>query len=163
MRIYPDTIIWNLLCDQSVEPEKLLSSLNEKGATLAVSFHTVYELARTFERDDAKGNTRGQQLFAYLKKFLDLGMPCTKELWELIVAEAYAFENHSPEIDPMATPEQCAEAAETLALWVHAVSTRSFIKNDCTPQARRRVTRASGVTVGNYATTLIVNKFSQNP
>jgi hypothetical protein len=109
VRIYPDTIIWNLLCDQSVEPEKLLSSLNEKGATLAVSFHTVYELARTFERDDAKGNTRGQQLFAYLKKFLDLGMPCTKELWELIVAEAYAFENHSPEIDPMATPEQCAE------------------------------------------------------
>jgi hypothetical protein len=109
VRIYPDTIIWNLLCDQSVQPKKLLNSLNDKGATLVVSFHTVYELARTFERDDAKGKARGQQLFAYLKRFLDLSMPCTKELWELIVAEAYAFENHLPEIDPMATPEQCAE------------------------------------------------------
>jgi hypothetical protein len=108
VRIYPDTIIWNLLCDQAIDPKKLLNSLNDKGATLVVSFHTVYELARNFQRDDAKGNTRGQQLFTYLKNFLDLNMPCTKELWELIVAEAYAFENNLPEIDPMATPEQCA-------------------------------------------------------
>ena len=39
--------------------------------------------------------------------FLDLNMPCTKELWELIFAEACALENKLVEIDPMATPEQC--------------------------------------------------------
>lgn len=107
LRIYPDTIIWNLLCDQAIDPKKLLDSLNAKDAALTVSFHTVYELARNFQRDDPKGNARGQQLFAYLKMFLDLKMPCTKELWELIIAEAYAFENKLVEIDPMATPEQC--------------------------------------------------------
>lgn len=108
MRIYPDTIIWNLLCDQAIDPKKLLDSLNAKGATLVVSFHTVYELARNFQRDDPKGSARGQQLFTYLKKFLDLNLPCTEELWELIIAEAYALENNLLEIDPMATPEQCA-------------------------------------------------------
>jgi hypothetical protein len=108
LRIYPDTIIWNLLCDQAVVPKKLLDSLKAKSATLVVSFHAVYELARNFERGDPKGNARGLQLFTYLRKFLDLGMPCTKELWELIVAEGYAFENSLPEIDPMATPGQCS-------------------------------------------------------
>ena len=107
MRIYPDTIIWNLLCDQGVVPEMLLDSLGAKGATLAVSFHTVYELARNFQHDDEKGNARGRRLFAYLKKYLDLGIPNTKELWELIVEEAYALENSLSEIDPMATAEQC--------------------------------------------------------
>ncbi len=112
MCIYPDTIIWNLLCDQAIDPKKLLDSLNAKSATLVVSFHSVYELARNFERGDPKGNARGQQLFAYLKKFLDLNMPCTKELWELIIAEAYALENNLLEIDPMATREQCATVKE---------------------------------------------------
>jgi len=58
LRIYPDTIIWNLLCDQAIDPKKLLDSLNAKGATLVASFHSVYELARNFERDDPKRNAR---------------------------------------------------------------------------------------------------------
>jgi hypothetical protein len=105
--IYPDTIIWNLLCDQNVDPVTFLQQLNAKGYTLALSFHTVYELGRNFETDNPSRIVRGKQLFSYVKQYLDLGIPCTKELWELIVAEAYAMESDLPAIDPMATPEQC--------------------------------------------------------
>jgi hypothetical protein len=63
-------------------------------------------LARNFERDEATGNARGQQLFSYLKQYLDLGIPSTKQLWELIVAEAFAFENHLTVIDPLAPDEE---------------------------------------------------------
>jgi hypothetical protein len=85
--IYPDTIIWNLLCDQNVDPVTFLQQLNAKGYTLALSFHTVYELGRNFETDDPSRIARGKQLFSYVKQYLDLGIPCTKELWELIVAK----------------------------------------------------------------------------
>jgi hypothetical protein len=105
--VYPDTIIWNLLCDQNVDPAAFLHQLNAKGYTLAHSFHTVYELGRNVETDGPSRIARGMQLFSYLKQYLDLGIPCTKELWELIVAEAYARENNLPDIDPMTTPDQC--------------------------------------------------------
>jgi len=65
--IYPDTIIWNLLCDQNIDPGKLLDSLRAKGFALVISFHTIYEFARNFEREDAAGNARGRQLFSCLK------------------------------------------------------------------------------------------------
>lgn len=106
--IYPDTIIWNLLCDRNIAPRKLLDSLRAKGFTLIVSFHTVYELARNFERDDAAGNARGRQLFSYLKQYLDLDIPSTKQLWELIMAEDEAFTKNLSVIDPLATSEESA-------------------------------------------------------
>jgi hypothetical protein len=106
--IYPDTIIWNLLCDQNIDPRKLLNSLRAKGFTLVVSFHTIYELARNFEREDAAGNARGRQLFSYLKQYLDLDIPSTKQLWELILAEDEAFTKNLPAIDPLATPQETA-------------------------------------------------------
>ena len=99
--IYPDTIIWNLLCDQKVDPETFLQSLKSKGYTLALSFHTIYELGRNFQRDEPASRARGQELFAYVQKYVQLGIPCTKELWELIVAEAYAMENNLSAIDPL--------------------------------------------------------------
>jgi len=104
--IYPDTIIWNLLCDQNIDPRKLLDLLRAKGFTLVVSFHTVYELARNFERDNAAGNARGQQLFSYLKRYLALDIPSTKQLWELIMAEDEAFRNNLSVIDPLATSQE---------------------------------------------------------
>lgn len=106
--IYPDTIIWNLLCDQNIAPRKLLDSLRDKGFTLVVSFHTVYELARNFERNDPFGNARGRQLFSYLKQYLDLDIPSTKQLWELIMDEDEAFEKNLFVIDPLATSQESA-------------------------------------------------------
>jgi hypothetical protein len=104
--IYPDTIIWNLLCDQNIDPRKLLDSLRAKGFTLVVSFHAVYELARNFERDDAVGNARGRRLFSYLKQYLDLDIPSTKQLWELIMTEDEAFKKNLSVIDPLATSQE---------------------------------------------------------
>lgn len=98
---------------------------------LALSFHTVYELGRNFESNEPARIARGQQLFAYLKQYLDLAIPCTKELWELIVAEAYAIENHLTVIDPMASPDQCATTkheVEELANGVVGKRVRPFIQ-----------------------------------
>jgi hypothetical protein len=36
MRLYLDTILWNLLCDQDVEPIILVESLASKNASLAL-------------------------------------------------------------------------------------------------------------------------------
>ena len=114
MRNYLDNNIWDQLFDQNVNPKDFLDSLAAKGYTPVISFHTVYELARAFTSSDPAVLDRGRQLCAYVKEYLDLGMPCTNEFWELILAEAYAYENNQPEIDPMATPEQCTTTAQEL-------------------------------------------------
>jgi hypothetical protein len=107
--IFIDNNIWDQLCDQRVEPKAFMDVLAAKGYTLVISFHSVYEFGRLFATDDATLQARGRRLCAYVKRFLDLGMPCMKEFWELIVAEAYAFEKGLSSIDPMATPEQSAQ------------------------------------------------------
>jgi predicted nucleic acid-binding protein len=49
MLIYPDTNIWNRMCKQDEDPAaQALQTLSAKGATLVLSPHTIYELARTF-------------------------------------------------------------------------------------------------------------------
>jgi hypothetical protein len=50
-----------------------------------------------------------------VKSYLDLSIPSTKQLWELIVAEAYAMECHFPAIDPMSTAEQRATVERGVA------------------------------------------------
>lgn len=105
--IYPDTNIWNLLFDQQVDPRVLRSRLESHGFTLVLSSHAVYEIARNFARGDRKGHDRGTQLFGYLLQHLGLGMACSKELWEYLLAEAFAFTNRLGEIDTLATTEQC--------------------------------------------------------
>lgn len=113
-RIYLDNNIWDQLCDQNVESKAFMDALAGKGYTLVISFHSVYEFGRLFATEDATLQVRGRRVCAYVKRYLDLGMPCTKEFWELIVAEAYAFENSLSSIDPMATPEQCAQTNTAL-------------------------------------------------
>jgi len=55
-------------CDQNVDPVTFLQQPNAKGYTLALSFHTVYELGRNFETDDPSRIARGKQLFSYVKQ-----------------------------------------------------------------------------------------------
>jgi len=107
--IYIDNNIWDQLCDQIVEPKRFMDTLAAKGYTLVISFHSIYEFGRLFATEDARLQDRGRRLCAYVKQYLDLGMSCTKEFWELLVAETYAFENGLSSIDPMATPAQCAQ------------------------------------------------------
>jgi hypothetical protein len=112
--IYPDTNIWNRLCDSQIDPEVLLESLARGNATLVISFHTVCELARTFLRNTEPMNARGRQLFSYVARFLDLGMPSTKIHWEMFRAEAQAFCKGKQAIDPLATGESHAELRDAV-------------------------------------------------
>jgi len=126
--IYPDTIIWNLLCDQNVDPVTFLQQLNAKGYTLALSFHTVYELGRNFETDDPSRIARGKQLFSYVKQYLDLGIPCTKELWELIVAKGR---------NQFGGEESLTDLGKDLARSNVPIPLQPWMKNSDDPLARR--------------------------
>lgn len=101
MLIYPDTNIWDALCDQSVDPKRLVESLALKNKSLLLSFHTVWELAKAFRSKDPKGVARAVQLFTYLRKVLDLAMPCSKQIMDLLLRECYAFEAGLSNIDPL--------------------------------------------------------------
>jgi hypothetical protein len=97
--IYPDTNIWNYLAQPAVDDERLVRSLTSKNASLVLSSHAVYELARTFT---GKGGTGvGIPLFSSLQKFLDFGIPCSKEVMEFLKEECYAFENGLAAINPL--------------------------------------------------------------
>jgi hypothetical protein len=101
MLIYPDTNIWNRLWKQNQDPGEVLQAVSAKRATLVLSPHTIYELARTFT--GSKPNTKEQavKLFAYIKEFLDAGIPCTKQLMDLVGDEAVAFGQGQAGINPL--------------------------------------------------------------
>jgi hypothetical protein len=101
MRTYPDTNIWNRLCKQDQDPDEVLQALAAKGATLVLSPHTIYELARTFTGSKPNSKEQAVKLFSYIKKFLDAGIPCSKQLMELVGDEAVAFGRGQPSINPL--------------------------------------------------------------
>jgi predicted nucleic acid-binding protein len=63
MLIYPDTNIWNRLCKQDENRAKALQGLSGKGATLVLSPHTIYELARTFTGSRPNSKEQAVKLF----------------------------------------------------------------------------------------------------
>lgn len=100
-RIYLDTNIWNAICNQGVDAKTLLASLAAKDATLVVSPHTVYELARTFTGKKPTSRAQGVKLFSCVKAFLDLGVLCSKELMELLRDEALAYQQGKADIETL--------------------------------------------------------------
>jgi hypothetical protein len=84
MMIYLDTMLWNELCDQKVDAAALPSALAAQGKVLVLGAEAIYEMAKTFQSNP----TRGKELFTYLKKFTDLGIPGVKDNPMLLVAEA---------------------------------------------------------------------------
>jgi hypothetical protein len=82
-----------------VNEAKLIESLASRNATLVLSAHAVYELARTFTGNS--GPAVGVQLFSSLKKFLDLGISCSIEVKQMVIRECYAHGNQLPEIIPL--------------------------------------------------------------
>jgi hypothetical protein len=107
-RIYLDTNIWDQLCDQKVDPKQFIDALASKGYTLVISFHTVYEFARTLTSPAPQAIARGRQLCAYAVQYLDLGIPCTKDFWEYVLAEISTCAARGPLVDPLTTADQCA-------------------------------------------------------
>ena len=101
MLVYPDTNIWNRLWKQDEDPAPVLQALSAKGATLVLSPHTTYELARTFTGSKPNNKEQAVKLFSYIKKFLDAGIPCSKQLMNLVGDEAVAFGRGQTSIDPL--------------------------------------------------------------
>jgi hypothetical protein len=81
--IYLDTNLWNRLLDQGVDPAEVLTELKQRNATLVLSGQTVYELTRTFTNSPA----RGQELFYYIKLYLDEGIVGTYDNMNLLRTE----------------------------------------------------------------------------
>lgn len=105
MLIYPDTNIWNRLCKQEENPLTVLNALSEQGATLTLSLHTIYELARTFTASKPTSKEQAVRLFSYIKQFLDGGIPCSKQLMDLVGDEAVAFGQGQTKINPLLSDE----------------------------------------------------------
>jgi hypothetical protein len=51
--IYPDTNLWSYLADLPVDEKTLVDQLASNDATLVLSAHAVYELARIFANEKA--------------------------------------------------------------------------------------------------------------
>ena len=101
MNIYLDTMLWNDLCDQAVDPGRLLASLAAKNATVVLSHHTVFELAQTFINDPA----RGKALFSYIRDFVQANVPCTNEITGVLESEMLALNLPNQSIRPFLPPE----------------------------------------------------------
>jgi hypothetical protein len=101
MTIYLDTNIWNALCDQAVDPSRLGATLVARKAKLVLSYHTAYELLKTFRGSSAQARLRGAQLFSYLGAHL-VGdhITCAHELLELLGFEMAAVVGRIPAPDP---------------------------------------------------------------
>lgn len=119
MFIYPDTNIWNRLCRQGEDPAKVLQALSARGATLVLSPHTIYELARTFTGSTPTSKEQAVKLFCYIKAFLDAGIPGSKQLMDLVGDEAVAFGQSQSSINPLLNDKDrqvmCEEVAKLAA------------------------------------------------
>jgi len=99
--IYLDTNLWNELCDQAVDPARITESLSSLDARLVLGTHCVYEMAKTFRTPGSGATKRAKDLFLYLGKFVEAGIPCAKETMELLAAEMWALKWHVSTINPL--------------------------------------------------------------
>jgi hypothetical protein len=111
--IYPDTNIWSYLAQLPVDEAKLIQGLADKNATLVLSAHTVYELARTFT--GKSGTDVGVSLFSSLKRFLEAGLACSIEFRQMIIRECHAMENQLGEINTLLDVDDAAVVASEVS------------------------------------------------
>jgi hypothetical protein len=89
-RIYFDTNIWNISCDQGIEPEVLLEGLDKQGSTLVIGQNATDELSKTFLK--LKSHERAKILFSHLQAYMNAGLRCVaKDVSEMFVAEMWAL------------------------------------------------------------------------
>jgi hypothetical protein len=106
--IYLDTNIWNRLIDQGVSAARLTEDLASKGADLALSGQTVYELSRTFLSLDPNVLLRARDLFRYLKQFVDGDIPCCHDNMQQLHGEVSAMNTGASEVIAFYSPKEYA-------------------------------------------------------
>lgn len=85
--LYLDTNLWNKLCEQSIVPRELVTRLRTEDWDLVFSPHLRYELAKTCRSRRHQAMEKARLLFSYLEEFLILGIPCAKQLADLLREE----------------------------------------------------------------------------
>jgi hypothetical protein len=85
--MYLDTTLWNKLYEQAVAPDLLVGGLRRKGWDLAFGTHLRYELAKTFRSRRSGMHEKARLLFSYLEQFLSFGIPCLKQVPDLLREE----------------------------------------------------------------------------
>ena len=89
-RIYLDTNLWNISCDQEIRPHDLLKCLDQEGAALVLGQNAVDELSATFSR--LESHQRAAKLFSHLDKYTRAGLRCmAKDVIEGLAAEMWAL------------------------------------------------------------------------
>lgn len=110
INIYADTNIWNALCDQTVDPERLAASLAAKGSRLVLSYHTVFELLKTFRGSGEQTRQRAAKLFSFLRDYLSLNrVMCVHEILEVLGFEMSALVGRIPAPNPFVPKEALGE------------------------------------------------------
>jgi hypothetical protein len=101
MTIYLDTNIWNALCDQAIDPARLAATLAARDTRLVLSYHTVYELLKTFRGSGHQAALRGAKLCSCLSDHL-VGehITCVHEILELLGFEMGAIVRQTSPPDP---------------------------------------------------------------
>lgn len=92
--------------DQNVDSQVLLAALERKDATLALSGQTVYELSRTFLSSAPNASTRAKELFVYLKRYIDVGIPCAHDNMTQLHGEVQALNTGSKDVVAFYSPTE---------------------------------------------------------
>jgi hypothetical protein len=89
MRIYLDTDLWNVSCDQGIDPVSLLEELDKRGCTPVFGIHVLYEILKNFT---SANEDRGRKLFGHVGDYFRSGLRCiAKDVFEALVAEMYGL------------------------------------------------------------------------
>lgn len=107
--IYLDTNMWNRLLDQNVDPQRLLRELTSNNGTLVLSGQTVYELAKTFLSCGPNAAIRAQNLFAYLKQYVDSDIPCAHDNMQQLHGEIRALQTGASVVVAFYSPAEYAQ------------------------------------------------------
>ncbi len=110
MTIYADTNIWNELCDQGVDSAQIEATLVAKETRLVLSYHTVYELLKTFRGSRAHARLRAAKLFSHLDAHLvGKHIMCVHEILEVLGSEMHAVAGRIPAPDPFVSKHDLTE------------------------------------------------------
>lgn len=138
--IYLDTVLWNVLYDHGVRPEKIRETLGTKNASLVPGTHVFYELAKNF--GNPEGFERGKQLFSFFSKFIDAKTPCVKDNRELLAAEMHGVKYGPQAIEPFLSEQDRAsikQEVEKLATGVFEERGSTFLSNQKEFASRTRL------------------------
>jgi hypothetical protein len=106
--VYLDTVIWNLLCNSSINPQSLRSKLNGNGLEVVFSPHVFYELAKSFVGTRQVSRENAPLLLQRFRSFVVAGFPCIQQTPHLLRQEARVANNEQEAVSIFETRENRA-------------------------------------------------------